>query len=161
MQSDVPVWGDFQAILHLSIALNAVYAAAYEFIKDTIRQEAAGILAILESLTEVKERTPRVLNTKDKFRKLLCRINDIEMESTRFNNKALRPAAAVCVVIGTVELIYSCYNFHEAISLSASVLTCFLLFPVTFAIFAYTILYIYIIIDSRISRRQSLLKESS
>jgi hypothetical protein len=127
-QSEVPIWGDFQAILHLSIALNAVYAAAYEFIKETIRQEADAVREYLANLSQMNERTDEIIKAKSAFRDFLCILNGVEMESTRFNNKALKPAAAVCMFVGVGELIYSCYYFHEPISHLMSVITCCLLF---------------------------------
>jgi hypothetical protein len=138
-------WDAFQAILHLSIALNAAYAVVFSFIEDTIQREAKVAAARLDGLRS----EPNTLLQQRTIRKIIFRINRIEREAGQFHTAILRPVAGVCVPIGIGELIYSSFYPHEPISDLTAALTCLLLVPVGLAIITYNLLFIYLYLAPR------------
>jgi hypothetical protein len=94
-------WGDFQPILHLSIALNAAYAALYSFIDDVIKRETKVAQSVRDSVP---------IGQKKEARALLSKIYDYENELEVANRNYLKPICIVFSLFGVVLLVISAYS---------------------------------------------------
>jgi hypothetical protein len=140
-----PTWGDFQGIMHLSVALNAAYAALYSFVDDILTKERNKAISLLRSLQDI----PR----KSRARVILSRCHRFEMELSRFNSAFLRPASAALCLIGVIFLIFSSFNFDKPISTGWAELVCVLLVPFFLSLTLYSIIGVFVHYASKIGRR--------
>ncbi len=151
-----PVWGDFQAILHLSLALNAIYAASEVFIEPIIRQDTEAASSELDRMQ--RDASGNTRNQRRLLWGVWLFMNKVDLYVSQFDHNVIRPLAAISIMVGMAELIYSCYNFHECISTPSSILTCFLLFPFGFAVLFYTALSFYVFVTNTLYSLQEFPK---
>ena len=129
-------WGDFQPIIHLSIALNAAYATLYSFVDDLIKQET-------DTASKLRDRLP--LEEKGKARRILSNIYDYENELREANRRYLKPISILFSLIGVILLIVSAYaGAQSAISSFFAFFCCVLLLPFFLAMIVYGAFFVFL-----------------
>jgi hypothetical protein len=143
VSADGPVWGDFQSVVQLSVALNVAYATLYTFIAASLDQ---GKWYVTNSRDE-KELDDIHAKSLSSFKRGIL---NIDVFINRFGTSLLRPISALFSIFGFALLVFSSFKAHMSISVFWSRVCYVLALPFFITMAVYLVFSVVIVIRSRI-----------
>ncbi len=125
------LWGDFQSVAQLAVALNAAFASLAGFLGSDIRRARQRIRAAIARHDKVPPAGDRAIGIRSASNLRLL-AGGLEHTQRKFEERIdylARPLCLAGMLLGIILLLYSCFAYRSSISAFSICLIIFSMLP--------------------------------